>query len=62
MSVVANRSINKGEEMTDEKILTKHSLGKTGRNIDREKYDTLDSEAKKIIERTASNPQKYRLK
>ena len=91
--------------MTDEKILTKHPLGKTGRNIDREKYDTLkkailsalqknelthtelfnrlnknlkgqfsgniswygetvklDLEAKKIIERTASKPQKYRLK
>ena len=41
MSVVANRSINKGDEMTDEKILTKHPSGKTGRNIDREKYDTL---------------------
>ena len=27
--------------MTSEKILTKHPLGKTGRNIDREKYDTL---------------------
>jgi hypothetical protein len=105
MNVTANRSINKGEEMTDEKILTKHPLGKTGRNIDREKYDTLkkailwalrknqlthtelfsrlnrslkgqfsgniswyaetvklDLEAKKIIERTASKPQKYRLK
>src|SRR6476646_10131633 len=102
MNVTANRSINKGEVMTDEKILTKHPLGKTGRNIDREKYDTLkkvilsalqknelthtelfnhlnkdlegkfsgniswygetvklDLEAKRIIERTASNPQKY---
>jgi len=91
--------------MTTEKILTEHPLGKTGRNIDRNKYDTLkkailsalrkndlthtelfsclnknlkgkfsgniswygetvklDLEAKKIIERTASNPQKYRLK
>ena len=95
--------------MTDEKILTKHPLGKSGKNIDREKYDTLkkailsalrkndlthtelfsrlnkslnkslkgkfagniswygetvklDLEAKKIIERTASKPQKYRLK
>ena len=80
-------------------------MGKTGRNIDKEKYDTLkktilsalkknelthtelfsrlnkdlkgkfsgniswygetvklDLEAKKIIERTASKPQKYRLK
>ena len=89
---------------TDEKILTKHPLGKSGKNIDREKYDTLkrailsalrkndlthtelfsrlnkslkgrfagniswygetvklDLEAKKIIERTASKPQKYRL-
>ena len=105
MNVTSNRSINKGEEMTDEKILTKHPLGKTGRNIDREKYDTLkqailaalrknelthtelfnrlnkdlkgqfsgniswygetvklDLEAKKIIERTASKPQKYRLR
>ena len=91
--------------MTDKKILTKHPLGKTGRNIDREKYDMLkqaifsalrqndlthtelfsrlnknlkgkfsgniswygetvklDLEARKIIERTASKPQKYRLK
>jgi hypothetical protein len=90
--------------MTDEKILTKHPLGKSGKNIDREKYDTLkkailsalrendlthtelfsrlneslegrfggniswygetvklDLEAKKLIERTASKPQKYRL-
>ena len=91
--------------MTAEKILTEHPLGKNGRNIDRDKYDTLkkailsalrknelthtelfsrvhqslkgkfagniswygetvklDLEAKKIIERTASKPQKYRLK
>ena len=91
--------------MTSEKIMTKHPLGKSGKNIDRKKYDTLkkailsalrknelthielfsclnrslkgqlsgniswygetvklDLEAKKIIERTASKPQKYRLK
>ena len=91
--------------MTTEKILTKHPLGKSGRNIERTKYDMLkkailsalrkndlthtelfsclnknlkgklsgniswygetvklDLEAKKIIERTASKPQKYRLK
>ena len=91
--------------MTAEKILTKHPLGKSGRNIDRKKYEALkkailaalknkelthtelfdelsrrlksrfsgniswygetvklDLEAKKIIERTASKPQKYRLK
>jgi hypothetical protein len=91
--------------MTAEKILTQHPLGKTGRNIDREKYDALknailsalrendlthtelfsclnknlkgkfsgniswygetvklDLEARKIIERTASKPQRYRLK
>src|SRR6476660_4299289 len=90
-------------KMTDEKILTKHPLGKSGKNIDREKYDTikkailsalrkndlthtelfsrlnkslkgkfsgniswygetvkLDLEAREIIERTASKPQKYR--
>jgi Family of unknown function (DUF6958) len=90
--------------MNAEKILTKHPLGKSGKNIDREKYDTvkkailsalrkndlthtelfsrlnnslkdkfsgdiswygetvkLDLEARKIIERTASKPQKYRL-
>lgn len=27
--------------MAEDKILTKHPLGKTGRNVDREKYDTL---------------------
>ena len=91
--------------MTSNKILTKHPLGKSGKNIDRKKYDTLrkailaalrkddlthtelfsrintslkgkfagniswygetvklDLEAKKIIERTASKPQRYRLK
>ena len=91
--------------MASTKILTKHPLGKSGKNIDRKKYDTLskairaalrkddlthtelfgrlnkslrgkfsgniswygetvklDLEAKKIIERTDSKPQKYRLK
>jgi hypothetical protein len=93
------------EKMTEEKILTKHPLGKSGKNIDRQKYETLkkaivstlenkelthtelftrlnkslkgkfsgniswyaetvklDLEARKIIERTSSKPQKYRLK
>jgi hypothetical protein len=88
----------------EEKILTKHPLGKSGKNISRQKYDTLkeailsalqdtelthtelfnhlnkrlkgkvagniswygetvklDLEARKIIERTPSTPQKYRL-
>jgi hypothetical protein len=87
-----------------EQILTKHPLGKSGRNISRQTYETLkeailsalrnkelahtellnqlnkslkgkfsgniswygetvklDLEARKIIERTASKPQKYRL-
>jgi hypothetical protein len=91
--------------MMSETIVTKHPLGKSGKNIDRKKYDTLknaivsalredelthtelfhqlnkslqgrfsgniswygetvklDLEAKKIIERTVSKPQKYRLK
>jgi Family of unknown function (DUF6958) len=91
--------------MTAEKILTKHPLGKSGKNISKQKYETLkkailsalrkndlthtelfrqlnkrlkrkfagnvswygetvklDMEAKKIIERTSSKPQKYRLK
>ena len=95
----------KRRKMTAEKILTKHPLGKSGKNIDRKKYDTLkksilsalrkndlthtelfsrlnkslkgkfsgniswygetvklDLEAEKIIERTGSKPQKYRLK
>lgn len=90
--------------MIEEKILTKHPLGKSGRSVSKEKYDTvkqallqalrkkelthtelmnqlnkslkskfsgniswysetvkLDLEARKIIERTASKPQKYRL-
>ena len=98
-------TIKKEEGMTAGKILTKHPLGKSGKNIDRKKYDTLktailsalrkndlthtelfsrlnkslkgkfsgniswygetvklDLEAKKMIERTASKPQKYRLK
>jgi len=91
--------------MTNEKILTKHPLGKSGRNISRDSYETfrktilttlrgkelthtelmdkvnkslkgkfsgnvhwyaetvkLDLEARKIIERTFSKPQKYRLR
>lgn len=87
------------------KILTKHPLGKSGKNIDKDKYETLkkaivaalrgkelthtelfdtlnrhlkdkfegninwygetvklDLEARKIIERTSSKPQKYRRK
>ncbi len=91
--------------MTEEKILTKHPLGKSGKNIDKGKYETLkkailsalqnkqlthtqlsekvnkslknrfsgsiswyaetvklDLEARKIIERTSSKPQKYRRK
>lgn len=91
--------------MTEGKILTKHPLGKSGRNISKQNYETLkeailsalrnkelthkelfdrlnkgldgkfsgniswygetvklDLEARKIIERTSSKPQKYRLK
>ena len=90
--------------MAEHKIMTKHPLGKTGRNISRQKSDTLktailsvlkdsepthtelfnqlkkslknrfsgnvswygetvklDLEARKIIERSSSKPQKYRL-
>jgi hypothetical protein len=92
-------------QAAEEKILTKHPLGKSGKNISKKKYDTLkgavlsalknkelthtelfnelnkslkgkfagniswygetvklDLEARKIIERTFSKPQKYRLK
>ena len=91
--------------MAEDKILTKHPLGRSGKNIDKQKYETLkkailsalrikklthaglfkqlnrnlnkkfsgniswygetvklDLEARKIIERTFSKPQKYRLK
>ena len=91
--------------MAEEKILTKHPQGKTGRNIDKRTYDTmkqtilavlgkkelthtelfaqldkklqgkvdwnigwygetvkLDLEARQVIERTTSKPQKYRVK
>src|SRR5262245_50577459 len=91
--------------MKEEKILTKHPLGKSGKNINRQNYDTLkqsimttlrgkelthtelmerinkrlkgkfsgnvhwyaetvklDLEARKIVERTTSKPQKYRLR
>ncbi len=91
--------------MAEEKIQTKHPLGKSGKNITKQKYDALktailsalknkelthtelfdhlnnslnskfsgnvswygetvklDLEARKIIERTSSKPQKYRLK
>ena len=91
--------------MAEEKILTKHPQGKSGKNISRQKYDTLkrailltlknkelthtelfnnlnkslkgkfpgnvswygetvklDLEAREILERTTSKPQKYRIK
>jgi len=91
--------------MAEEKILTKHPLGKSGKKINRQKYETLkdailsvlqdeelthtelfnklnkslkgkfpgniswygetvklDLEARKIIERISSKPQKYRVK
>ena len=91
--------------MAEDKILTKHPRGKSGKNISKQNYDTmkqamlstlrnkelthtelfdqlnkkmkgkfsgnvswygetvkLDLEARKIIERTSSRPQKYRLK
>jgi Family of unknown function (DUF6958) len=91
--------------MAEDKILTKHPLGKSGKNISKQKYETLkrailsalknnepthaelfddlnrtlrgrfegnvswygetvklDLEARRIIERTSSKPQKYRLK
>src|SRR5450755_2038584 len=31
----------KEKRMKEEKILTKHPLGKSGKNIDKEKYETL---------------------
>ena len=37
--------------MNEEKILTKHPLGKSGKNIDRQKYETL----KKTILSTLQN-------
>jgi hypothetical protein len=91
--------------MAEAKVLTKHPLGKSGKNISKQKYDALktailsalknkelthtelfdqlnnslkskfsgnvswygetvklDLEARKLIERTNSKPQKYRLK
>ena len=91
--------------MAEEKILTKHPRGKNGKNISKQKYETLkkailsalkntqlthtelfnelnnglkgrfpgniswygetvklDLEARNMIERTSSKPQKYRLK
>src|SRR5262249_8222138 len=109
--VSSNRScklyekLNQRTHMAEEKIRTKHPLGKTGRNISRQKYETvraailsalnkkqlthaelfnqlnkslrgrfsgnvswygetvkLDLEARKMIQRTSSKPQKYRLK
>jgi hypothetical protein len=91
--------------MTEEKVLTRHPQGKSGRNISRRSYETvkdailsalgegelthaelmagvrkrlagrftgnanwhaetvkLDLEARKAIERTASRPQRYRLR
>ena len=99
------RNVNESAQIAEEKILTKHPLGKSGKNISKQNYETLkgailsalrskelthtelldqvnkslknkfsgniswyaetvklDLEARKIIERTSSKPQKYRLK
>ena len=99
------RNVKESAQIAEEKILTKHPLGKSGKNIDKQKYETLkkaillalrnkelthtelfkqlnknlnkkfpgniswygetvklDLEARKIIERMSSKPQKYRLK
>jgi Family of unknown function (DUF6958) len=105
LSIEAKKSCGGGIGMAEEKILTKHPLGKSGRSITKQNYETLkgailsalrnkelthtelfeqlnkslknkfagniswygetvklDLEARKIIERTSSKPQKYRLK
>ena len=41
----------KEKQMKEEKILTKHPLGKSGKNIDKQKYETL----KKAILSTLQN-------
>ncbi len=99
------RNVKESAQIAEEKILTKHPLGKSGKNISRQKYEAvkeaivsalrdkelthtelfdqlnkslkskfswniswygetvkLDLEARKIIERMSSKPQKYRLK
>ncbi len=33
--------LEREKQMKEEKILTKHPLGKSGKNIDKEKYETL---------------------
>jgi hypothetical protein len=33
--------LKKENQMKEEKILTKHPLGKSGKNIDKQKYETL---------------------
>jgi hypothetical protein len=60
--------------MTEEKILTKHPLGKSGRNISKHKYETMKQAIVEVLrnkelthtelfnQRTSSRPQKYRLK
>ena len=98
-------NFRKGKNMAEEKILTKHPQGKTGRNISKKSYETLktailaalgkkelthtelfeqldkklngkfdgniswygetvklDLEARKIIERTNSKPQRYKVR
>jgi hypothetical protein len=99
------RNVKESAQIAEQKILTKHPLGKSGKNISRQKYEAvkeailsalrdkelthtelfdqlnkslkskfsgniswygetvkLDLEARKIIERMYSKPQKYRLK
>jgi hypothetical protein len=99
------RNVKESAQIAEEKILTKHPLGKSGKNISRQKYEAvkeailsalrdkklthtelfdqlnkslkskfsgniswygetvkLDLEARKIIERMSSKPQKYQLK
>jgi hypothetical protein len=45
--------------MTDEKILTKHPLGKSGKNINRKKYDTLKKAILSACEKMTSRTPNY---
>jgi hypothetical protein len=63
-----------GARVTEEKILTKHPLGKSGRNISKHKYETMKQAIVEALrnkelthtelfnQQTSSKPQKYRLK
>ena len=43
------RNVKESAQIAEEKILTKHPLGKSGRNISRQKYEAVKEAIKEVV-------------